>query len=595
MCEVADGICSHKCDYVLRELIPLVKIIGMTDIEIVISHDEITDSQSEKDARFFTWNFNLDHVKINILALHEEGFTPQEIVYFSAVHILTKQTFERSNTSLKDDYVNFKSAGWAEKTFLEFWSFISSCRKTNFVLPVWEKIGNNLIASKLFVRDTYDENTPRHLQFLYKATREILLPGSNTLVALEVDQLFTFFCNFLGSGHNLFEFSTRVSKNPLQEMSANQKFLIWTENIFPRWQDLKKLDKTDFFQANIFSLPTEGNAGQKSSDVSEGSWEVNEEKDGYPQDDMTEKSPSISLVKSASRKVGRPEHSYTSSNSFHYEVGSTSHEEQRYLHEATRFKDEIGQLCNHFKSLLNSDLNFKRKLRGGLQEGAFLSPERIVQTQLNIKSGIFPIDAFTDYSKKLSAKEENGNADYIFAFDRSGSMRGEKAAACASTAVICLEAMARIEDEFLNVQFTKGEDLNYSIRSAIYTFNDKISVPKPLSPGITLNNRLDTIYQVRNTSGPNSDSQLLKSILDIPRERSRKQTLFVVSDGEADNPGLAREYILQLRSVGWRIFGISIGSNAAVELYAPFSTRVDNPIELPQIMSQLIELALENA
>ncbi len=69
----------------------------------------------------------------------------------------------------------------------------------------------------------------------------------------------------------------------------------------------------------------------------------------------------------------------------------------------------------------------------------------------------------------------------------------------------------------------------------------------------------------------------------------------VVSDGETYDPitggtsVCTRAVVDRLRGKGWFVYGISIGSNEAEDLYKPTARRVDDPAKLPTTIQSFIE------
>ena len=168
----------------------------------------------------------------------------------------------------------------------------------------------------------------------------------------------------------------------------------------------------------------------------------------------------------------------------------------------------------------------------------------------------------------------------------------KRSEAAAASLVICLEALAGMERDIKQAEAEHNVEVDLSIRTALYTFNDEIDRPKALSSGLSDKERLDSYALVSRPDGENADSHALAAVEKLPAEPDRKQILIVVSDGQADDKAASRASVLRLRQQGWHVYGVSIASPDAVQLYAPDSQRIDDPAQLPAMLQSLIERTL---
>lgn len=564
------------------------------------------------------WATNLEtgEVTIDPRFFLEQGYSIDMTTY-ACLHEVSAHLREvLTEPELTSKVKKFVQRGEPEGIFHNILSDIAGNNRTHAVLPRMAQVAESLYSEKLFKASDYTD-TPRHLQFLYKIIRQEMIPDSETTVNPEVDEMLNEFRNFYDTGQDMLKYSTQVAKSPTEMMSGEEKFKIWTEVIYPRWQDLLEQDRQD---PKFQQSPSDGESGQDQSGepgdqpteqqpaggTPDFSQYYEQYKNEHHSEPMTE-AEHEAIEKAAADKAAEAKKQQRqearqkrqeANPSFHHdaqmrqETGHGLAEKKRYDNEINTWQDAINELRDVYRSLLDEHVGARRRLRGGHAEGAILTPDRLAQTVVDIANGVSEPKAFSDYERRISQRELTGRSDYVFIFDRSGSMRGEKSEAAASSAVICMEALAGMQRDIETIQNDIGAEIDVDVRTAIYTFDNEINNPKPLSHGLSLKERLDTYSEVRNPGGANADSHALQMICELPPEQDRSRILVVVSDGEADNPSLARTKIEQLRREGWKVYGISIGSDAAVQLYAPHSQRVDDPSLLPDLMKQLIQETL---
>lgn len=567
------------------------RMVGVPGLTIRL--DSSSDDGKDPAARMpgMHWRPETKELSFDPECFFGRGYTGEEIAYAILIETLVNVREPLVEPDLGTEVAKFIATGEAEAIFYSIFSGLAASRRAHAILPRWEKVGARLYGEKLYPEDRFSDDLPRHLQFLYKVVREQMVPDSVTAVDPEVDDLLMEFHDYLGTSEDLLAYSTQHSKSPTEAMTGSERFSIWTRNVYPRWVGLLEADRSDPTFGSPRRNRAAGGHNTKRSERPRADFsEFYERHRTQRQPRRVQRSEQEALRKaltSSRRRQSDP--GLQMETQLRTETGHGSSEYQRYTLEVARFREQIEQIRSLYRDLLHSYLGRRRRLRGGRVEGAVLSPERLAQTALEIRLGTPDPPAFSDYEHQLLPRDRSGRADYVFVFDRSGSMLGEKSAAAASAAVICLEAFAGMQRDTEELETASGVDLDLDIRCAVYTFNDVVSTPKPLSKSISLKERLDTLSEVRSPSGGNADTHVLQAILDYPASPERTRTLVVVSDGEADDPELARSKVEQLRMQGWRVYGISIGSEAAVRLYAPHSRRVDDPALVPGAMRRIVE------
>ena len=501
-------------------------------------------------------------------------------------------------------------------------------------LPAMKHVATDLYSQKLFARGELSD-IPRHLQFLYKTMRTEMIPGAETTALPEVDALISELRDYRGRG-DLIAYSTQVAKSRTEAMSPKEKFDIWTKVIYPRWLELYETDKADpNFQKQSQQAGEGGGeqAGQQPSQQSGDEQQGSNTLPGQPQPGkqaggqpdfsdyyqhyheelhpepidhaaMDKLQESIQKQQAQEARDKRREEREAADRAnptkqldaqIRRETGHSLADKQAYDRKIMRWHREISQLRDVFRSILNDRITHARRLRGNHAEGALLNPDTLTQTYIDVTTNHPQPPAFADYEHHETERRITGKTDYVFVFDRSSSMSGERSKAAAATLVICLEALAGMERDIRAAEAEHNLNVDLDIRTALYTFNKTLTQPKQLSSGLSDQERFDSYGSVTQPTGGTTHSLALQHIETYPVEPDRQRIIIVVTDGEPNSKKdipTTRESIGRLRAKGWHIYGVSIGSDAAVQLYAPDSQRIDDPAELPATVQSLIERTL---
>lgn len=277
------------------------------------------------------------------------------------------------------------------------------------------------------------------------------------------------------------------------------------------------------------------------------------------------------------------------------QTGHSLVERQRY-DEIQRFHKQIAEMRTVFQSILNEVVASRRGLsRRSHQDGDILDPNRLAQTVVDIKSSITP-EAFQRYETVRGRAELNCKTDYFFVFDCSGSMGGAPAQAAASCAVIMLEGLAGMERDIRQLEEQQSIDLSdLSIRTSLYTFGNNATCHKPLGSSLSDKQRLDTYTAIAAASaGGTADYLALQEIAALPHDQDRQRIVVVVTDGQSNNPDATQAAVSQLRrDQNTVVYGVSIGSDAAEQLYAPNAKLINDPKDLPNVLQSFIETTIQ--
>ena len=495
------------------------------------------------------------------------------------------------------------------------------------MLPAMREVGADLYDNRLFPTEHDGKpvdytNIPMHLQFLYKIIRQEMIPGSETPVRQEVDEAIDQLRNFQGGQFDLISFLTdpgaRGSNG--KKLSGSDRFDYWLTQIWPQYEKLMQLDKQEA-----------KNTEQQNSSQQAGS-DINEQQDTDPsQNDNTKQdsnpfadayadyfdnkhpepfSPEEhekihnAIDKAAQEKrheTMTPEQrerarQIAADRRYQEQTGHSLHKKQHYDNEVKRLHGQIDQMRQVFRSVLNEVVTTRRGLsRRSHQDGDILDPNCLAQTVVDIKSGITP-EAFRRCETVRGRAELNCKTDYYFVFDCSGSMSGKPAQAAASCAVIMLEGLAGMERDIRKLEEQQSIDLSdLSIRTSLYTFGTDATCHKPLSSNLNDKQRLDTYTAIAAANaGWTADYLALQEITTLPHDRDRQRIVVVVTDGASDNPDATQAAISQLRrDQNTVVYGVSIGSDAAEQLYAPNAKLINDPKDLPNVLQSFIETTIQ--
>lgn len=598
----------QKAEAFLRDVAPhLGRLFGM-DLSIQVGNGWATNMETGEvtaDPRFFA----------------ERGYTSDMSVYATLHEVAAHLRELVTEPKLSDEIVKFVKQGSAQGIFHNIFSDIAGNNLIHAVLPKsMPKVAEDLYQEKLFPEVDYSK-IPRHLQFLYKIIREEMIPESQTDVRPEVDEAITGLRDYQGKG-DLIKYSTAVAKSRREVMRPEEKFRIWKDLIYPVYEKLLEQDKEDPIDSGDSSDGSGESDGQSDSGQQGEQSQEQQPQDGengqgqfdkYYEDYRENRHPEPLTEEEHEEIHDHARHKPDSSGQqpsqperpnirqaqkiideqIRRETGGhTLAEQRRYNAEIRRWQNEIAEMRDVFKQVIQERIAQKRGLsRKTFAEGAILDPNRLAQTVVDIKSGMERPEAFRDYEQRRGHIESVGRTDYVFLFDVSGSMaQGGKSQAAASSAVIGLEGLAAMQRDIEEAEQAHNIDLELDIRTAIYTFGEGATLLKPLSNTLNSKERFDTYSAVGSPGDASTYDFLgLEAAQKLKADHERRQIVMVVSDGESHDAGRAKKAIDRLRADGWFVYGISIGSEAAVRLYQPTSKRIDDPSLLPETVRKFIE------
>lgn len=542
----------------------------------------------------------------------DRDYTSDHAIYATLHELWAHVRDVKRNPNIAARQLQFAKKGAAERLFNNILADILGNKLMHNVLPAMADVAIDLYDTRLFP-DVEDGEPvdysakPLHIQLMYKMIRDEMIPDSETPVRSEVDAALEGLRNYRGAGDVI-----KYLTDPATKISDVERFEQILAIIYPVYRQL--LDQST--QEKASQQQSAGEGGQPSSDPtpsdspgetdpspgdpaqSDSTGEGDPFSEDYD-DYFTNKSPQpisdddIEKAVRESTKQTKPKDINPQrelDKQLRQETGFGLNEHGQYKEELAKNIDAIDRMRDVFKSIVSERVSIKRGLsRSTYFEGDLLDPNRLAQTIVDIKSGATQPEAYQKYESRKGRTETVGNTDYIFVFDRSGSMDlSGKTQAAATAALIMLEGLSAVERDIQAAEAEYSLDLDLDIRTALYVFNGQSTCLKPLGNNLSDRERLTTHREILRTSGSTADFITLQDIASLPRDNGRQRFVIVVSDGESDNPSLASAAIRQLRQHGVFVYGVGIGSDDATELYKPYCKRVDNPDDLPDVLESFI-------
>lgn len=548
----------------------LSKIMGVGNIHIKIGQGWATNTKSCEvtvDPTFFI----------------KEGYS-QDWVNYAMMHEVSahllgiikdpRHTKERLNFAAEDE---------PRHMFMNILEDIAGNKRIHSLLPFQQEVAANLYEQRLFPTSDYS-NIPRHIQFLYKLLREEMIPNSSTTVQDDVDKAIQRVRN--NEGVDIIELSTnRFEPEGEKELSYELQFRFWKDIVYPEFDELLEKDKQD----------------DRFKDE-EGNYNFDE----YYQDYSTNKHPEPidhhSIEEALDQAIvdlnnntleGRAEAKIKE------KIGpnNTVQEYMWYRKTMNKLLPEIDNMTDFFSKLLDERLTYHRRLKSS-DEGQILDPNNLAQTYVDIKSGAEPKDAYLEYHVAEKERMAEGRFDFYLAVDCSSSMQQEDRFRYASNStVVFIEGLAAFERQIRERERSGQTQLNWDVRSSVYSFGQSFEVLKPLSHSLSERERVDTLKGLNKLDGSTKDFLALndiarsieqESIADYSK-RNRRRIVVVVTDGGSDSTDSLQQSIGRLTSMGVELVAIGIKTDYVKEVY-PRAKSIDDVRNLSKTLSELIEL-----
>jgi len=572
------------------------------------------------------WATNLETAAVTIdpTFFLERGYSPDDSFYAMMHELLAhvRDAVRDPEYALKQ--IEFARTGKAEAIFNNIITDIAGNRQTHALLPRQAQVGANLYNTKLFPVEKDGERVdytkiPLHLQFLYKMIRQAMIPGDDLEVRPEVDEALAELRNYKGAG-DVVEYLTR----PDSKLSGAARFERQKVIIYPVYKKLLEQDReeaakkpTDDTQQGSDGQPNEGTEGdnneqQPDTQDNNTSGGGNSNQDDPFEDDYRDyfdtKHPEPldeedhdaleEAIRNAIKNRDTPKSEpqpVSILDAQRREEGLDTVEYADYRAAIERDLGSIDEMRATYASVIETQIALRRGVsRAAYREGDVIDLDRLPQTIADVQAGVSEPLAYNRYEQVRGHAEYIGRTDYLFAFDCSRSMLGdEKHVAAARAALIALEGLAAIERDIAEAERQNTMNLELDVRTGLYTFRTSATCLKQLGPGLSDRERLSVRSSLLSPRGTTADDLALRAIDEVKREPGRRRIVIVITDGESNEPSATNREIRKLRRAGDLVFGIGIGPEAVIDLYAPNATRIIDPADLPAAVRSLIESSMK--
>lgn len=237
-------------------------------------------------------------------------------------------------------------------------------------------------------------------------------------------------------------------------------------------------------------------------------------------------------------------------------------------------------------------------------EGDSLVDEALAGAVIEAVSGIARPGAYRQREVRRRRARRAGSTDYVLLIDRSASMTGAAARVTADAVLIMLEALAGAERDARHAEALAGIPIDLDIRTSLIVYDSEARVVKPLSGGLDDEVRRAVDAATRTSGGATNDGAALleaaRQLRILRREPGgpegagvggveRRRIVIVLSDGGTNDAAASDRAVALLRRAGVAVHGIGIGSEEIVRRYAPTSSKIEDPRDIPEALHRLIE------
>lgn len=382
----------------LRDQIPaLCQLTGM-GVNVAVGKGWATDPETGSftiDPSFFTEKgYSADHCAF--ATLHELMAHVRDIKR-DPVFSARQDAFATSSKNPQERQ--------ARQIFNNILTDIHGNKQIMNMLPAMREVGADLYNNRLFPTERDSEpvdytKEPMHLQFLYKIIRQEMIPGSETPVRQEVDEAINQLRNFQDGQVDLVSFLTNPNAKGSdgKKMSGNDRFEYWMTQIWPRYEKLIELDKQEAKDNQQDSDSPQNDTGEQDNNPFSDAY-TDYFDNRHPDPLSPEEHEKIhKTIKKANQDKRREsvtpeqrEHNRQREANRRYreQTGHSLREKEKYNSEVRRFRKQIDQMREVFRSVLSEVAATRRGLsRRAHQDGDVLDPNRLAQTVADIKSGV---------------------------------------------------------------------------------------------------------------------------------------------------------------------------------------------------------------
>jgi Mg-chelatase subunit ChlD len=556
------------------------------------------------------WSTNMQtgNIKVDPSFFLEQGYRPEWCVYGTMHEMLAhlKMAVTDPETAQRESAHSRKSK--PHHLFHNILSDVAGNRDIARHLPVMADVAPVVYREKLFPEVDYSSR-PRHIQLLYKIIRDEMIPGSDAKVTPDVQEVIDRLRNFRGSGEDVIKRATDP-RTTYREQQDIRMALIWPEYFELLKQDIEDRKKNPQPEGEPgegggesgeggeptegSTEPTERGIGREAGEIFSDDYKDAEGRHAEPiSDDELGK-----VMRDAKKMPSNQTPEQRAKAAAEKQTGHTSREIQKYRETLTQHWPQVDTLVNdYFSQIISRRLATAKRFKGGQRDGATIDGSSLAQGYADFRGGGEPY-IFNREETHEKLTQAPGGYDVFLVIDGSGSMGGQKAEMAAASGAIMLEALNQFQEQITESEVSHRVNLGLDIRTQVSIFGSDSTDIKPLSGTLTEKNRLDTfVAATAADAGGTGDYLTLEQIISSYDEtlsaednaEGRKRLVIVLTDGESDNKDRASASIKALRSRGFLVHAISIGSPAAAQLYSPSGREIRDPGDLPAALIELLE------
>lgn len=421
--------------------------------------------------------------------------------------------------------------------------------------PALREETERLYREKLFPSTDFT-NKPMHIQLAYAMLRQGMLPQDQVIVSPEVEQALQDLRAIKGKKgtYDIITMVTDPNCNPDTKRKLTEKY------IDPIYEKLFEQDKQD--KKN--NPKDQQNGGSKGdSDENDFSDDYDKFEDSMPQGFSEEQIETVSKPGFGKDIASRQRSAYEA------EHGVSQQDMLNYRQEFQKIAQYMESIREQFRKIVAERLIPKRRLVGGRDEGAMITPGLAGVAQASFDRGQFDGPFYSDFEGRVVREELPTAFEISGVFDRSWSMESDnRMEDQRRAAILLMESLQEfmdqpeVRDGFLDpdlytsceIRSFGGVHENVVIRpfSKQLTEKQRIEVFKTLSncPGgatqdyISLNQIIDEM-NIREQSEP--------GYLEKVRTRKIKKIIAIFSDGGSSDQYAFDQKIQTLSEMGVQI------------------------------------------
>lgn len=429
---------------------------------------------------------------------------------------------------------------------------------------------------------------PRHLQFMYAILRTNMVPDQE----VQVDPMVTAAIAKLRTvkGKDVIALATDPTQDPLLALRLSERYI---EPV------IEELYQEDLKDRKGEQQPQQGQGqGQKGSgEPFEGNYQDYENRHPEPmdEDEIENKVKETQASQNASSRQAA---------GYEAEHGVSKKDIADYNQEYHQVESSIEPLRQVFRRIIEQRKIPVRHLAALKEEGVMIDPGLVVQTYIDIRSGVPNPKTMKDFEGQLIDENIPGKFSIRLVADQSSSMGGDKAIAQRRSAIVVMEALKEFSDTLDDERGGMAADLDVQTELRSFGVQEGTRLYKPLSKELTERQRVEYFKGLLETRGGTNDYDTLAQIeadvktkiaadatyADELKRGKRREIVIVLSDGDSGNVAEAKRRSQNLRDLGVKVVGLGMTSAATgiQTTYAPDGRVCYDVSNLPKTLEEML-------